>query len=145
MKQKTTHVLTFLLSMILLVSLCMQSFAISPNSGYSTQEVSPPTQIWDWNDGPYHFSGLAYFQDLYSNYYFKNANSVKITVQNKNNTDSILVEVIEVVLGFRTVVSDKVVNAQTTVNWSVNLSPNRKYMLKFYAPCHFSGNIKKLS
>ena len=128
-------------SLLILMVIMLMSISILPTSVFAS--VNKPTNIWNLSTkGQYEFYGDANVSELYTNYLLTGASSVKISVTN-NDVNTLKIKLYKNGSLFST--SSVNIPAHGTTSWTVNgLSSSSNYYIKFYAPCHFEGYIKKV-
>lgn len=102
-----------------------------------------PNYTWNWEDGTYYFSGEATHSDLYSNYYFTDAEKFRIRVINNYNYP-LTVKLLRSIPGIDFSASTEEIPANESKTWEVNVTKSLKYCLKFYAACEFTGCIERI-
>lgn len=142
-KKCSVRGLSLLLCLAFLCLFPLQISAAEDPGNIGTYGTGKPSETWNWNDGTYYFHGDAGMSDLYSNYYFTGASRVEIHVENNRDT-SLKVKLLKQQIGVDFAVSEETIPPNQYKTWSVELDSDRVYMLKFYAPCLFSGYISKI-
>ncbi|MBR2892445.1 MAG: hypothetical protein IKB94_01195 [Clostridia bacterium] len=113
------------------------------NSIITPLGLAKPNYTWNWKDGTYHFSGEATQSDLYSNYYFTDAEKFRISIIN-NYSHSLTVKLLRSIPGIDFSASTETIPANESKTWEVNVTKSLKYCLKFYAACEFTGCIERI-
>lgn len=119
----------------------------APNKGVSgagdgsisTYGIGVPTKKWDINSGSYSFYGNAESTNLYTNYYFNGSTIYTVVIDNAgDSTFSAKVKTF-----FSTKRTLEVSPGTRKVAAISGFGTNDNVYILFYAPCHFSGYIKK--
>ena len=116
-----------------------------------TKGQNVPNQTWEFNNsGRYYMSGGSSYHDLYTNWNFKDASTMAISVT-PTKVGSITVQLYKK----NFLISDTFITSfvaayssggQTTTLVTVtNLNPNSKYYVKLIAPCYFEGYVDKVN
>lgn len=107
----------------------------------ASASVNEPTKTWNLSKkGTYKGSGSAKGTSLYSNYYFTGVSKMKFTVNNTGSSD-ITVNIYRKD-GFFSYYRIKV-EAYSTAIWNMNTDSQKKYEVKFSAPCKFNYSVAK--
>lgn len=142
--KKFISILAFVLSFTFACSPLASAANVDTDDVISPQSLYTPTQLWNWNNGPYEFSGVADSSDLYTNYYFTNASQVVIHVDNLHETERLKVRVIiKRDQGIQISTDTTYIEPGHSEEWTVNLDSNKSYFLRFSGPSDFEGWINR--